>query len=149
MRPRGRFFWKVLPVLLRCIDSTCSPGAFSLSMELYNADTGQLLCGVDTLKGSGSTETYDEKGFIAIPPCLWSEHQGSELPRPLFLPLNTTLLSIKRANSTWPHTGEMASWQMRGVLVSKHGHEDQVRDAPTTAARLRASISNADAREDV
>jgi hypothetical protein len=94
-------------------------------MELYNADTGQLLCHVDTLKGSGSNESYDEKGFIAIPPCLWSNNNGTMkdqsvdgLPPAPFLPLNATLLSIKRANSTWPHTGEMASWQMRGVLVS-------------------------------
>ena len=27
--------------------------------------------------------------------------------------------SIKRNNSTLPHTGEMASWQMRGILVRK------------------------------
>jgi hypothetical protein len=29
------------------------------------------------------------------------------------------LLSIKRNNNTLPHTGEMASWQMRGIVVPK------------------------------
>jgi hypothetical protein len=108
-------------------------------MELYNADTGQLLCHVDTLKGSGSADAYDEKGFIAIPPCLWSINASFDgLPTPPFLPLNATLLSIKRANSTWSHTGEMASWQMRGVLVSR----DTAMDLRMATSHLRASGIN-------
>jgi len=121
-----------------------------LSMELYNSDTGKLLCRVTPLVGKGRSrnstnsgsganaageneEMYDEAGFIAMPPCLWSheinhQRRGSGnndfetnpeqlLPPPEFLSLDTTLLSIKRANNTFSHTGEMASWQMRGVLV--------------------------------
>ncbi|VEU35647.1 unnamed protein product [Pseudo-nitzschia multistriata] len=117
-----------------------------LSMELYNADTGELLCSVEPIAGRGGSGgndgAYDEEGFLAIPPCLWSHDQsrsstttstttsplrkhGREtsrdgpplLPAPRFLSMDTTLLSIKRANSTFPHTGDMASWQMRGVLV--------------------------------
>ncbi|KAG7355191.1 stress up-regulated Nod 19 domain containing protein [Nitzschia inconspicua] len=111
-----------------------------LSMELYNAETGQLLCHVDTLKGDGST-TYDEKGFIAIPPCLWSDTRGDDssvgLPRQIMLPLNATLLSIKRANSTWPHTGEMASWQMRGRLVPKKGKDEDRDTAHLPSSYLR------------
>jgi hypothetical protein len=96
-------------------------------MELYNADTGQLLCHVDMLRGSGGTEPFDERGYIAIPPCLWSSNGTNDgLSPPHFLPLNATLLSIKRANSTWPHTGEMASWQMRGVLVSRDTLVDEI-----------------------
>jgi hypothetical protein len=96
-------------------------------MELYNADTGQLLCHVDMLRGSGGTEPFDERGYIAIPPCLWSSNGTNDgLSPPHFLPLNATLLSIKRANSTWPHIGEMASWQMRGVLVSRDTIVDEI-----------------------
>ena len=39
---------------------------------------------------------------------------------PELLSLDTTLLSIKRNNNTIGHTGEMASWQMRGLVVPKH-----------------------------
>jgi hypothetical protein len=80
-------------------------------MELYNADTGQLLCSVQPLRGTGSSaEHYDEAGYIAIPPCLWSDdpNRTEALPLPDLLQLNITLLSIKRANSTFPHTGEMS-----------------------------------------
>merc|ERR1712232_952774 len=61
---------------------------------------------------------YDEHGFLAIPPCLWGD-ASEGLVEPELLTLDTTLLSIKRNNNTLPHTGEMASWQMRGILVRK------------------------------
>lgn len=90
-----------------------------LSMELYNADTGQLLCHAEPVFGQGQREKdYDEHGFLAIPPCLWGD-ENEGLPPPQLLSLDTTLLSIKRNNNTLPHTGEMASWQMRGILVPK------------------------------
>ena len=88
-----------------------------LSMELYNADTGLLLCHVEPIVGQ-SNEVYDENGFLAIPPCLWGDSE-EKLPPPELLSLDTTLLSIKRNNSTLPHTGEMASWQMRGIVIPK------------------------------
>jgi hypothetical protein len=88
-----------------------------LSMELYNADTGQLLCHVEPIHGESGT-VYDERGFLAIPPCLFG-NRSEGLLEPQFLSLNATLLSIKRNNSTLPHTGEMASWQMRAVRVPR------------------------------
>ena len=92
-----------------------------LSMELYNADTGQLLCHVEPVFGRGESDMpYDENSFIAIPPCLWGDAKEGLAP-PQLLSLDTTLLSIKRNNNTIPHTGEMASWQMRGILVPKEG----------------------------
>merc|ERR1712110_824998 len=36
---------------------------------------------------------------------------------PVFLPFNANLTSIKRNNNTYAHYGEMASWQMRGILA--------------------------------
>jgi len=127
----------------------------SLSKELYLADTGQLLCAADALKGNGSLEPYDEEGYIAIPPCLWSSDDENDelgvLPRPVLLPLNATLLSIKRANATWAHTGEMASWQMRGVVVPKPKCGQNGRQPPDsrTAPFLRTFTKNTDEREDI
>ena len=37
---------------------------------------------------------------------------------PVFLPFNANLTSIKRNNNTYTHYGEMASWQMRGILAN-------------------------------
>jgi hypothetical protein len=123
--------------------STC------LSMELYRMDTGEVICHAEAIKGSGSANKYDEAGYVAIPPCLWSADETSAegLPPPVLLPLNATLLSIKRANATWPHTGEMASWQMRGVLVPRATKEDnQNKPLPQ---RLRSSVGVNEEREDV
>ena len=57
----------------------------------------------------------NRKGYIKINPCLWGYDEG--LIEPPYLSWNTTLMSIKRNNNTWGHYGEMASWQMRGILV--------------------------------
>jgi hypothetical protein len=86
-----------------------------LSIELYNADTGKLLCAHYPSYGK-THQVFDELGFLAIPPCLWgAEHEG--LVEPVFLPFNANLTSVKRNNNTHAHLGEMASWQMRGVLA--------------------------------
>lgn len=87
-----------------------------LSMELYDAKTGRLLCGAEPIIGQG-TKVFDEKGYIAIPPCLWGHEPGMQEPE--LLPLDFEFLSVKRANSTYGHYGEMASWQMRGIVVPK------------------------------
>ena len=63
-------------------------------MELYNADTGRLLCRVAPIYGE-SHEVFDERGFLTLPPCLWGD-PADGLEEPFLLPLNTTLLSIKR-----------------------------------------------------
>lgn len=87
-----------------------------ISMELYNEDTGELLCGVDGSFGQGrKNRTFDEKGYIKLNPCIWGYDDG--LLEPPYLSWDTNLTSIKRNNNTNAHYGEMASWQMRGVLV--------------------------------
>ena len=91
-------------------------------MDLYNADTGQLICHSEPTRGRGSDDIYDEYGFLAIPPCLWGNAVDG-LTEPELLALDTTLLSIKRNNSTLGHTGEMASWQMRAIAVPKMQQE--------------------------
>lgn len=87
-----------------------------LSMDLYNADTGSLICHMDAAHGQ-SDEIFDERGFLSLPPCLWGDEEG--LVSPQLLSLDTTLLSIKRNNNTYGHTGEMASWQMRGIVIPR------------------------------
>jgi len=107
-----------------------------LSMDLYNADTGQLLCHMEPIHGSGK-DVYDEHGYLSIPPCLWGD-ASEGLVEPQLLSLDTTLMSIKRNNSTLPHTGEMASWQMRGILVRKEEEKEETGgDSLVSPARLR------------
>ena len=124
-------------------------------MELYRADTGELLCHMDAQKGSGGPEHYDEKGYLALAPCLWSsegEHQTSKgLPKPIPIALDTPLLSIKRANATWPHTGEMASWQMRGYVVPKEDADINLEqsDSDLQVHSLRATANARDRRDGV
>jgi len=85
-----------------------------ISMELYHADTGMLLCSHYPKYGH-THEVMDELGYLAIPPCLWgTEEEG--LLTPVYLPYDANLTSIKRNNNTYTHYGEMAMWQMRGVL---------------------------------
>jgi hypothetical protein len=87
-----------------------------IDVELYNADTGDLICHVDGILGDGNPSVpYNEEGYIKLNPCLWGEDSG--LMRPKTLQWNTNLTSIKRTNNTFTHYGEMASWQMRGVVV--------------------------------
>ena len=104
------------------------------SMELYHADTGKLLCAHYPVYGK-THQIFDElvkagiwtisnyyliiyQGYIAIPPCLWGTESEGLLP-PVYLPYDANLLSIKRNNNTWAHYGDMAMWQMRGVLVKQ------------------------------
>ena len=64
-------------------------------------------------------------GYIAIPPCLWGSEEEGLVP-PTFLSFDTNLLSIKRNNNTNAHYGDMAMWQMRGVMVKKEEGEEKV-----------------------
>ena len=92
-------------------------------IELYNSDTGELLCRQNGIMGKtahpakvGRDGTFDEAGYVTIPPCLWGEgNQG--LPHPQLLTWDANLTAVKVANSTYGHTGEMSHWQMRGVLA--------------------------------
>eukprot|EP00005_Dracoamoeba_jomungandri_P011599 CAMPEP_0174265228 /NCGR_PEP_ID=MMETSP0439-20130205/25700_1 /TAXON_ID=0 /ORGANISM="Stereomyxa ramosa, Strain Chinc5" /LENGTH=693 /DNA_ID=CAMNT_0015351583 /DNA_START=91 /DNA_END=2172 /DNA_ORIENTATION=+ len=86
-----------------------------ISMELFNADTGELICKQTPIFGK-SNHTFDEEGYIAIPPCLWGPEEEGLQP-PTFLSYDTNLNSVKINNATYNHYGEMASWQMRAVYV--------------------------------
>ena len=88
-----------------------------LLMELWNADTNELLCRHDPVYGK-SHEIFDELGYLAIPPCLFGPEDQGLVP-PTYLSYDTNLYSIKKNINTAAHLGEMASWQMRGVLANK------------------------------
>ncbi|CAE8678345.1 unnamed protein product [Polarella glacialis] len=88
-----------------------------LSLELRNADTGELLCSVQPMSGRSSS-AKDERSYIWLPPCQWS-FANEGLHKPPLLSLDTNLTSIKRASSTFAHPGVMAIWQMRAIYAGK------------------------------
>jgi len=85
-----------------------------ISLELFNADTGELLCSQIPVYGTNN-DIFNELGYIAIPPCLWGYEDG--LITPPLLQMTTNLMSVKKNNNTYGHYGEMASWQTRGVFL--------------------------------
>jgi len=91
-----------------------------ISLELYVKETGELICQQKPVWGSGDVERdrFDDKSYATLPPCLWRGANDTDLslpPRPR-VPITATLRSICRQNSTVGHTGQMASWQMRGTF---------------------------------
>ena len=92
-----------------------------LGLELFDAASGALLCRQTPLYGGGDlADKFDEAGYATIPPCLWRGGGGGDdaaLPAAPFLPFNATLRTVAVQNATYGHYGQMASWQMRGVLT--------------------------------
>ncbi len=80
--------------------------------ELYNADTGQLICRVHAIYGN-STEAFNERGYEALPPCLFGFQEGL-MPPPVLAP-DTNLMAVKIFNNTYRHLGQMAQWT--GLMV--------------------------------
>jgi len=87
--------------------------------ELYNADTGDLLCRVTALYGNG-TEAHNEAGYIALPPCLFGHEDG--LRKPVVLSPDTNLMAIKVFNNTFRHLGQMAQWTGLMVYLDNNGN---------------------------
>jgi hypothetical protein len=101
--------FKLIYVAPHCHAATC------IDMELYDSDTGNLICRVVGEMGKGTNAAYDEEGYIKLNPCLFGEDEG--LLEPQIFRWDSNFTSIKRANNTYTHYGEMASWQMRGIIV--------------------------------
>lgn len=81
-----------------------------IKVEMWNNDTGKLLCRENTVVGGKGTlpgpSKFDEEGYIAVPPCLWgSAKDGLEAP-PLMS--NMTIKVVAVTNNTYGHHGEMA-----------------------------------------
>lgn len=73
-----------------------------MSIELYDAATGTLICGIVPRFGTGADASY----LHSLPPCLFD---GRVHPMPVIHP-NTTLRSVARYNATTRHYGVMAYW---------------------------------------
>ena len=85
--------------------------------ELWDADTNTLLCNVTAEYGDaryGSLDApFNERGYVAIPPCLFGHQPG--LPKPWTLRADANLTAVKYFNNTWRHLGQMAQWT--GLMV--------------------------------
>lgn len=86
-----------------------------LSFELFNADTNELICSQTPTYGTSNT-TYDEKGYLAVPPCVFGDPKAGLMP-PHTLSFGTTLFSKKRCSADHGHHGEMSLWQTYGVFA--------------------------------
>jgi hypothetical protein len=88
--------------------------------EICNATTGKLLCEERPVYGgTGKIDDprFDEPGYILQPPCLWGSSEfGLEDPPDV---TGAVLGSVKTANATYGHHGEMAWQQMYLVPSSK------------------------------
>ena len=107
-RDGGRF--ELMYMAAHCHTPAC------MSLELWNDDTGELICRNAPIYGNG-VEAHNELDYIvSIPPCLFgSKEEGLNAPPVIYL--NSNLTTIKRANNTNGHWGVMALWQMRGAYV--------------------------------
>ena len=84
-----------------------------LTFELFNQDSGKLVCRIVPVYGTGNT-TLDELGYLNTPPCLFGNPaDGLALAVPI--PLNTTFFSVKRCSADAGHHGEMSLWQTYGL----------------------------------
>eukprot|EP00928_Gymnodinium_smaydae_P098588 TRINITY_DN9201_c0_g2_i2.p1 TRINITY_DN9201_c0_g2~~TRINITY_DN9201_c0_g2_i2.p1 ORF type:complete len:781 (-),score=80.76 TRINITY_DN9201_c0_g2_i2:119-2461(-) len=85
--------------------------------ELWNADTGEILCNVTVEYGKPNygalSQVFNEKNYVAIPPCIFGHQAG--LQKPFTLSPDTKLTAIKYFNNTYRHLGQMAQWT--GLMV--------------------------------
>lgn len=103
--------YHVVAAHYHCHAPTC------LSLEVYNNQTGELLCREETYHGQGTDlkpggDKFDQEGYIDIAPCMW----GSPplMPPPLVSGIPLFIKAV--TNSTYGHYGDMALPQM--VLAS-------------------------------
>jgi hypothetical protein len=81
-----------------------------LGMELYNVQTGELLCASHPIYGTGS-EAGNETGYIVgVPPCVWGPPPLRQPPR---LRAGDKVRTVSRYNSTEGHYGVMGLWFMQ------------------------------------
>ena len=84
-----------------------------LSMKMTNNATGEVICEERPIYGGTGKldeKRFDETGYILQPPCVWGKAEHG-----LEAPIDTTgmtLRTVKTANATAGHHGEMAWQQM-------------------------------------
>jgi len=87
-----------------------------LGGDLFNADTGQLICHVEPQAGN-STMAHYEENYLWLPPCQFG-NPADGYQAPPVLSMDTNLTSIKTTNSSVAHSGVMAIWQGRGAWAN-------------------------------
>ena len=94
-------------VLLAVHDHCHAPTC--LKMEMWNNDTGKLLCRQQILYGGTGQipePRFDEAGYIATPPCLWGSPEHGLEPPPVMNGVTIKVVAV--TNTTHAHHGEMA-----------------------------------------
>lgn len=80
--------------------------------ELWNADTGEILCNVTARYGDSAngptSAVFNEADYVALPPCIFGHQPG--LQRPWQLSADTKIVAHKYFNNTYRHFGQMAQW---------------------------------------
>lgn len=85
--------------------------------EFWNEDTGEIICNVTAEYGRPEygplTAVFNEKDYIAIPPCIFGNQPGLQFP--FNLTSATRIRAVKYLNNTYRHLGQMAQWT--GLMV--------------------------------
>ena len=88
-----------------------------LREELWNADTGEILCNMTARYGGEAFgevgRAFNERDYVTMAPCLFGAQPG--LQYPFNLTARTNLTAVKYFNNTFRHLGQMAQWT--GLLV--------------------------------
>ena len=107
-------FTKITPIVMtsHCHAPSC------IRQEIWNVDTNQILCNItakygDEKYGGSTDDVFNEKDYIAIPPCLFGFQPGLQFP--FELSPDTNIKAIKYFNNTYRHLGQMAQWN--GLMV--------------------------------
>ena len=92
--------------------------------EIWNADTGQIICNVSVMYGSevwgpGQKNVFNEANYVAIPPCIFGNQSG--IQDPWAITPDTNITAIKYFNNTFRHLGQMAQWTGMMVRDIKRG----------------------------
>lgn len=77
-----------------------------LAATLYFNDTGELICNQRAWHGKGTSDKFDEKDYIALPPCLFGRTKDGLQPPPLIA--GRPIHAVFHTNATNGHHGEMA-----------------------------------------
>ena len=82
-----------------------------LRVDMYNNDTGELICRAEPVYGGtggyvADDPAFDEPGYIGTPPCMWGSPNHGLKPPPLMN--GVTIHVVATTNNTYGHHGEMA-----------------------------------------
>lgn len=92
-----------------------------LGSEMYDYQTGKLLCRTENRYGDGSSE-IDADGFVVgIPPCVWGQNSSNQPPS---FGVFDKVRIVSYYNNTQHHMGVMGLWFMQGY-ISEYAQVEQ------------------------